>query len=201
MPEPVFVGFDEQVVESFGCSRATRRITSMNRREFLATTGQAVGGAMFWHAFPEQRTSSRPGISSGSSTEAVPERQDWYNNPQLSPNFARLAHEAFVYEESYNDSIANHRRAWMETITGNPSPGVYPTPAHYVRQAFADEAIRYWFINPGDDEDILPAATRPISLNTARIDDLSMATVSDREKRLSKNSSMRRARQNSGSSI
>jgi len=74
-------------------------------------------------------------------------KKDWYENPELSPNYARLAREGFVYEESHNDSVSQHGRSWRELMTGNPdSSRHYPTPLHYLRKAYGDAPTKYWFI-------------------------------------------------------
>ncbi len=80
-------------------------------------------------------------------------KRDWYESPDSSPNFARLAREGFAYPEDHNDTVASHARSWTELITGNPRCGaipVYPTLLHYVRKAHADAASKYFYVNGVD---------------------------------------------------
>jgi hypothetical protein len=76
-------------------------------------------------------------------------KKDWYENPAMFPNYARLVREGFVYEESLNDTVANHDLAVLELLTGNAAvtDRTFPTPLHYARKAYGDSATRYWMIN------------------------------------------------------
>src|SRR5262249_17318047 len=85
-------------------------------------------------------------------------KMDWYQNPDLSPNFARLAKEGFVYEESHNDTVSDHGRGGAELLTGRPhtsSSVQHPISIDYLRQPDQDAPSNYWFLKgrprvPGD---------------------------------------------------
>jgi hypothetical protein len=94
-------------------------------------------------------------------------KKDYYQNPDLCPNIARLAEEAFVYEESQNDTVANHERALAELLAGAPpEPPLsnYPTAIEYIRQAYNDSPSNYWFLSDAA-EDSDPLAAIPHILN------------------------------------
>jgi len=125
----------------------------MNRREFVKNAGFAAVGAI---AMPriapatyDFRTKHMIWIVNGNGSR----KKDWYERPDLSPNYARLVKDGFVYTESHNDTVANHNESWSELITGNPTRSAtpqFPTPLHYVRNAYGDEATNYWFVNGVD---------------------------------------------------
>ena len=120
----------------------------MNRRDFIKS-GIATGAAFSFQrdaAATDFRTKHLIWIINGNGSRA----KDWYENPETFPNYARLVREGFVYEESLNDTVANHDLAVLELLTGNTAATpdrMYPTPLHYVRKAYGDSATRYWMIN------------------------------------------------------
>src|SRR5262245_33396290 len=120
----------------------------LNRRDFIKS-GIATGAALSFHrdaAASDFRTKHLIWIINGNGSR----KKDWYENPEIFPNYARLVREGFVYEESLNDTVANHDLAVMELLTGNAAATpdrMYPTPLHYVRKAYGDSATRYWIIN------------------------------------------------------
>jgi hypothetical protein len=127
----------------------------MNRRDFFKVA--AAGGAVALHRsrvdaglIPETshnfKTRHVIWIINGNGSR----KKDWYENPSLCPNYARLATEGFVYEESHNDTVSRHEQSWVEAITGNrfqPDLLANPTPLHYVRKAYNDRATNYWYIS------------------------------------------------------
>src|SRR5262245_31156291 len=120
----------------------------LNRRDFFKAS-IATGAAFSFHPTAtanDFRTKHVIWIINGNGSR----KKDWYENPDLFPNYARLVREGFVYEESLNETVANHNRAVRELLTGNPDTSasrMYPTPLHYIRRAYRDSATRYWFIN------------------------------------------------------
>src|SRR5450432_3605684 len=99
----------------------------MNRRGFLKNAGFAAGSVFASKARPfgaplipeithDFQTQHLIWIVNGNGSR----KMDWYNNPQLSPNYFRLAKDAFVYTNSHNDTVANHGRSWAELLTGAP---------------------------------------------------------------------------------
>jgi len=120
----------------------------LNRRDFIKA-GIATGAAFsFEPAEPmvDFHTKHLVWIINGNGSR----KKDWYENPAMFPNYSRLVHEGFVYEESLNETVANHDLAVVELLTGNAAATpdrMYPTPLHYVRQAYGDSATRYWMIN------------------------------------------------------
>ncbi len=129
----------------------------MNRRDFFKQAGVAAGSTMALKGAPligaGPQTSSYNfqtkhviWIMNGNGSR----KKEWYESPNLSPNYARLVKEGFVYEESHNETVSNHGHSWTETITGNRhqnSTPLYPTPLHYIRKAYNDESTKYWFVN------------------------------------------------------
>src|SRR5215475_6535594 len=103
----------------------------MNRREFLSSFGAAVIGA---HLIPEKthnfQTKHLIWIINGNGSR----KKDWYQNPGLCPNFARLASEGFVYEESFNETVSRHDQSLYELTTGtyfNRGAAPNPTPLEF----------------------------------------------------------------------
>ncbi len=128
----------------------------MNRREFFRDLGFAAGalalseragaGNRLAQTTCDFQTRHVIWIINGSGSR----KKDWYENPVLSPNIARLAGEAFVYEESHNDTVCNHDRALAELLTGNPGAAPnsgHPTVVDYVRGAYDDSSSNYWFLS------------------------------------------------------
>ena len=159
----------------------------MNRRDFLKNAGLAAGGALSMGRLSADSPFA-PEITHDFKTKHLiwivngngSRRMDWCQNPTLSPNFARLGKDAFVYTNSRNDTVSNHGRAWAELMTGAPhesSIPAFPTPLQYVRHAYREPAPNYWFMNGvstyrqwryhsryfGDEN------TRPISLTATHI--------------------------------
>src|SRR5205814_5163706 len=85
----------------------------MNRRDFLKMAGIAMTGP---HPLPLSRW-ERGARHVVWILNSASRKQDWYRNPDISPNFNRLAKEAFVYEESHNDTVAHHGRALQEMLS------------------------------------------------------------------------------------
>ena len=111
----------------------------MNRRDFIKA-GIATGAAFSFEPASQVvdfHTKHLIWIINGNGSR----KKDWYENPAMFPNYARLVREGFVYEESLNDTVANHDLAVLELLTGNAAATpdrMYPTPLHYVRQAYGD---------------------------------------------------------------
>lgn len=128
----------------------------MNRRDFLRNAGLASGalglGGMSLGASPipaetfNFKTKHLIWILNGNGSR----KREWYEDASISPNYARLVKEGFVYEEDHNETVSNHGHSWTECITGNrqqSSTPLYPTPPHYVRKVHGDQASNYWYIN------------------------------------------------------
>jgi hypothetical protein len=143
----------------------------MNRREFFADLGiavgaltigapAAVGAATVASRTYDFQTRHVVWIINGSGSR----KMDWYENPALCPNFARLARESFVYEESFNDTVGNHERALSELLTGDPHAWQhpsFPTVMDYVRAAHPNRASNVWMLTDRDGEDSEPLAAVP----------------------------------------
>ncbi len=129
----------------------------MNRRDFLRNAGLVVGGAMgvrgvslgaspFAQTTHDFQTKHVIWIMNGNGSR----KKEYYESPALSPNYARLAKEGFVYTESHNETVSNHGHSWTETLTGNRHQAaipLYPTPPHYIRKAVGDQASNYFYVN------------------------------------------------------
>lgn len=76
-------------------------------------------------------------------------KKEYYENPEMAPNIARLAKEGFVYTEDANNQVSNHGHSWTELLTGNElqtNVPMFPTMPHYIRKHFGDEAANYWYL-------------------------------------------------------
>ncbi len=93
----------------------------MNRRDFLKNAGLAAGSAFAMEGLSfgaphvseithDFKTKHLIWIINGNGSR----KMDWYENPTLSPNYARLAKSAFVYTNSHNETISHHgmRLGW-----------------------------------------------------------------------------------------
>jgi len=129
----------------------------MNRRDFFKNAGLAGGATALNNLslgasplIPEQtypfQTKHVIWIMNGNGSR----KKEWYESANLSPNYARLVKEGFVYTESHNETVSNHGHSWTEAITGNrnqSSVPLNPTPLHYIRKAYGDQATNYFFVN------------------------------------------------------
>lgn len=128
----------------------------MNRREFLSRTGltaAAIGAGaqpIISSAAPQTsynfKTKHLIWIINGNGSR----KQEWLEKTTLSPNYARLVKEGFVYNEDHNETVSNHGDSWTELLTGNRHQGgtpLYPTPPNYIRKAHGDKATNYWYVN------------------------------------------------------
>lgn len=124
----------------------------LNRRDFMKTLGAAgsilgLGQSAFAESTTyNMKTKHLIWIMNGNGSR----KKEWYEDPKLSPNYARLVKEGFVYEEDHNETTSLHGRSWTETLTGNRIQTVipmYPTPTHYVRKVHGGPASNYWFVN------------------------------------------------------
>lgn len=125
----------------------------MNRRSFFTNAGLA-GGAM---ALNGLQASAAPATYNFKTKHVIwiingngSRKKEWYEKADLSPNYARLVKEGFVYEEDNNDTVSKHGDSWTELITGNAyqaNTPLFPTLHHYIRKAHNDQATNYWIVN------------------------------------------------------
>ena len=107
----------------------------MDRRDFMKSMGaigtglMAGGRLMAAPATPslDLKTKHLIWIINGNGSR----KKEWYENPQLQPNYARIVKESFVFEEDHNNTVSEHGNSWTELLTGNESQSgipLFPTP-------------------------------------------------------------------------
>lgn len=100
----------------------------MNRRTFLATSALTTA-ALYLRPTGLQRTRHLIFIVNGGGVR----KQEYYENPSLSPNITRLAQEGFVFEQDHCERVASHEAAFSELMQGREWDGSeYPTILDYV---------------------------------------------------------------------
>lgn len=125
----------------------------MNRRNFLKTVGAgsvvSAAGQNLIAAPPSSidfKAKHLIWIINGNGAR----KKEYYENPLLQPNYARIAKEAFVHEEDHNYTVSEHGNSWTELLTGNENQSgipLYPTPPNYVRKVHGDKATNYFYLN------------------------------------------------------
>ncbi len=125
----------------------------MDRRNFLKTAGMAgavgLAGSELGAApvqTPELKTKHLIWLINGNGSR----KKEWYENPELQPNYARLVREGFVFEEDYNHTVSEHGNSWTELLQGNENQSsipLFPTVPNYVRKHHGDQATNYFYLN------------------------------------------------------
>lgn len=121
----------------------------MNRRDFLKYSGIA-GASLASSPIPaatyDFKTKHLIWILNGNGSR----KSEWYEKPDLSPNYARLVKEGFVYTEDHNETISYHGHSWTELLTGSriqTNTPLYPTAPNYIRKVHKDSALNYWYVS------------------------------------------------------